>query len=1420
MPYASLDKRSRAGFLLAIITWGVLVAFLLFLSTPARADQAQYPERVLLITSYHQGDRWNDNIVLGVRDVLGRLRHVNFAIENMDMRRNIGPENERLMADYLRAKYRDKPQDLILVSDDPALDFLFKIRSGLFPRTPVVFCGVNNLTPDRLQGQSNITGVNEEASIARTLEQALALFPKTTRIAGIVSDREANSRTHLAHFRAVAKRFKGRVEFVELLNLTTLNAPETLRHLPGNSLVLRLINILKPENGYMSLQESMNLISEHSPVPVFTAWDFDVGEGALGGNVISGFEQGHKAAELAVKILGGLPPDQIPVVMASPNIPMFDHRQMQRFGLSAEDLPPGAVILNRPFSFYEHYKKEIWFCAAVMTLLCALVVTLWVAIYRRKAAERRLADSERQYRLIVDTAAEGIFYLNAECVITYANATFHSMLGFTQDELVGMNLSELIAPEEMEDHNATMARRRSGESATYERRMHRKDGSRVWTSVAAQALMSDQGAFMGGFGMVSDITERKRAEQALLESRNLYRTLVENLPLSIMTFDQTGRIDFVNQCHLDTFARGKRDKEFFIGRKLDELPGVVSAGFGPKLRPLLEGQPVNLDGEFIPQLAGGGSGWQSIRGIPLYNDGLLAGGILMREDITERKRAEQALVASEEKFRTVADHTYDWEYWLGPDGRLVWISPSCELVTGYTVEEFMSDPELLRRIVHPEDVPTHDEHQHEIEMGSIESCDMDFRILHSSGRTVWINHSCVDIARDDGTPLGRRTSNRDITERKSLELRLANHLAFQEALLDTIPYPVFYKGIDTCFVGFNKAYEEIFGVRRDDLIGKRVLDLEYLPVEDRLAYQAEDEATIASVGRVSKEMPIPFADGEMHQTLYSVSGFRLADGSSGGLIGLIVDITERKRTEEALKKSELFLESLIENLPLMLFVKDAEELRFVRFNRAGEMLLGYSRNELLGKNDYDFFSAAQADFFTSKDRDVLRSKVVLDIPEEQISTRFQGERILHTMKVPILKEDGTPVFLLGISEDITVRKQTEESLRQSEEKFSRIFEMTPESISFVRLKDSVRIAANAAFETITGYPREEAIGRSVKELCHWDEPAMRDEFLKRLLADGRVKDFEFLLRRKDGSLRRVLNSAQLVSIAGEQCYVSVIHDITEERKMQEVLIQSEKMMSLGSLAAGIAHEINNPLGIVHQAVQHLLMRIDPTHEKNKKMAADLGLDMNLLQQYLQARKVGLYLEDIQAAAQRASGIIRNMLNFSRRSESKRQICDLPQILEQSIFLASSDYDLKKSFDFKNIEIVLDVDDNLPRCSCTETEIEQVILNLLRNAAQAMAMATPPTVNPRIDIRLRVVDAGVRIEVADNGPGMDEKIQRKVLEPFFTTKPPGIGTGLGLSVSYFIITKGHGGRMWLSSAPGKGATFFIELPAETREVGHA
>jgi len=255
------------------------------------------------------------------------------------------------------------------------------------------------------------------------------------------------------------------------------------------------------------------------------------------------------------------------------------------------------------------------------------------------------------------------------------------------------------------------------------------------------------------------------------------------------------------------------------------------------------------------------------------------------------------------------------------------------------------------------------------------------------------------------------------------------------------------------------------------------------------------------------------------------------------------------------------------------------------------------------------------------------------------------------------------------------------------------------------------------------------------------------------------------------------------------------------------------MISVGGIAAGIAHEINNPLGIVLQAAQTLLQRTNPDFKKNQEAAAAIGLDMELLRQYFVARNLGAFIDDIMAAAVRASAIIRHMLDFSRKSESHRTVCDLPGIIDKAVELAGSDYDLKKSYDFRKIRIVRDYADDLPRVNCTETEMEQVMLNILRNAAQAMASAMPAIEAPAITIVVRATDEGVRIQISDNGPGMNPEVRRRVFEPFYTTKAPGVGTGLGLSVSYYIITQGHGGNMLVESRQDEGASFIITLPTE-------
>jgi signal transduction histidine kinase len=269
--------------------------------------------------------------------------------------------------------------------------------------------------------------------------------------------------------------------------------------------------------------------------------------------------------------------------------------------------------------------------------------------------------------------------------------------------------------------------------------------------------------------------------------------------------------------------------------------------------------------------------------------------------------------------------------------------------------------------------------------------------------------------------------------------------------------------------------------------------------------------------------------------------------------------------------------------------------------------------------------------------------------------------------------------------------------------------------------------------------------------------------------------------------------------------------------MKEMMIQSEKMLSVGGLAAGMAHEINNPLAGILQNIQVIESRLLGQLPKNTSAAADCSLDMTAFNCYLKARHIPEMLASVSDSGRRAARIVDNMLSFARKGDSPRSSIDLAALVDLTLELAENDYDLKKKLDFRHIRIVKEYEPTLPPVPCSRSKIQQVLLNLLRNGAQAMATmprredGSPQSDPPQFNLRLLKRGEMARIEIQDNGPGMDGATRKRVFEPFYTTKGVGMGTGLGLSVSYFIITENHMGNLTVLSQPGKGSTFVIELP---------
>jgi PAS domain S-box-containing protein len=387
-----------------------------------------------------------------------------------------------------------------------------------------------------------------------------------------------------------------------------------------------------------------------------------------------------------------------------------------------------------------------------------------------------------------------------------------------------------------------------------------------------------------------------------------------------------------------------------------------------------------------------------------------------------------------------------------------------------------------------------------------------------------------------------------------------------------------------------------------------------------------------------------------------------------------------------------------------------------------------------------------------------------------------------------------------------------EALKESEKKFRDLVENLDDVFFIIDLKGRIQYVSPAAKKIFSRDP-EAMIGTPALDYIHSEDLSDSVEIFKKAVSGiSNQIECRFMSSSEEIcwtllAIRPMINAQRVAGVQG------IVSDITDHKRTQDLLLQTEKMVSIGGMVAGVAHELNNPLAGMLLANQTIIRRLSKDLRPNIETAKDCDVDLNKMQNYLEKRQIPSLMAGIKESGERAAEIIRNMLHFSRKSGSSKTAVDLNSILDKAIELAMTDYDLNTGFDIKSIKISREVAEGIPEITCVKTEIEQVMFNLVKNAAQAMFVAG--TEKPNILLRMARENGLVRIEIKDNGPGMEDAVRRRVFEPFFTTKPEGEGTGLGLSVSYMIITKNHLGSMEVDSTVGRGTSFIIHIPCQPK-----
>lgn len=1046
----------------------VLLGCLLAVDTP-RASGEPTKKTVLVFSPFQIDLSTNLIAAQAMREEFSKANDLSLDVyyEYLDLNRFSDPAYQENIFDLLTVKYKSKQVDLVIVGSEAMLKLWLAQRAEILPNTPIVFFDVSTEHLDALDLPANVTGVSGTEDCTKSVRWLLDAMPEVNEIV-LVMGAGKIEQGFFDHIQKLQEHMKGQVKFTNLSGLPLAEITQQVAKLPKTSIVLYHPMFEDTEGTKYRPLEVLQELTRVSSVPVMGGYDQFIGTGIIGGYMYSIDQQARDAAQISLRVLRGEAIDSIPIEQNESNRFIFDHLALQRFDLPLSLLPTGSIVKYRQYSFWELYRTQIILAIASFTLLILLVAFLGITTQRlskarselkhlnenlesqvhertaalsqtnhqleqevaeRQQAEAALQESEARFRSYFELPLTGRAITSPDKGWIDVNATLCEMLGYTREELVQMTWAELTHPDDLTADLAQFDRILADEINGYEleKRFLRKDGQVIHSILAVQCLRNPDRSVDYVVALIQDITKRKQAEDALQASEFFVSGVLNSLTAHIAVLDEHGFIVSVNDAW-KKFATDNNspDPDCYVGvNYLTVCETAVRAG-EKSAEALLRGMQAVLDGyqtQFIDEYpcdAPDTPRWFTVTVLPQSQPS--KGLIVVHQDITERKQAEEKLLESEEKFRSLLDSQESNIMMYDFDGVHHYVNQGgiASIVANGTAQDIIG-----KRLhdLYPAHIADWQLNKIRQVFHTGQGLSGDFR-SNPEGESSWWHLDLQPIRNASGQVTQVMVNSLDITERKRMEKELRDSEERTATILRLSPIVI---GVSTKAEGrytdVNDAFEKVLGYSHAETIGRTSMDLNLWVDEDTRPNILRE---IQTHGRIENmEIRLRRKSGEVFPALIHITPMELHDTAC--LLTMMTDITERKRAEEQLRETRDTLKTIIYSSPLAILTMDDKD-RVTMWNPAAEAMFGWSDKQTLGQID------PTVPENKLKEYDALRNATMSGMSFSNMDTvrmKKDGDQFPVSLSVaPLRGQQNEVIGRLHIITDITERKKLQEDLRQ------------------------------------------------------------------------------------------------------------------------------------------------------------------------------------------------------------------------------------------------------------------------------------------------------------------------------------------------------------------------------------------------------